>query len=364
MRPPRVANWIPRKGFHFLGCATACFVLALAAHAQNPMGKLVVVERVEIPTLPDFPVFDPIKSDRNGNVYAEFARGPLRGKAIVTEIVNGDAQPVEFKLDSIPDDALDGQRSFAVMTDFSVAASGDLYELIHTGKKTYLVQCSPKGEYEGAVALKTEPALFQGLVSLPGDRFFVTGFTAGEVESQKPVNAIFSGNGELITNIQFAGDVEPPKKGTKSTTQERAEADEVGMGVPDEIAYQIDLGTVLAGQDGNVYVMRSAAPARIFVIGPDGKLARTLVVSSPLAGAFPDTFKVNGDKLAVQFRKKISNQGPDEIIFRVVNATTGARLGDYQAGPETSRWAGYTDDGFVFLGAKDRKTTRVRAIPQ
>jgi hypothetical protein len=71
-----------------------------------------------------------------------------------------------------------------------------------------------------------------------------------------------------------------------------------------------------------------------------------------------------GSKLAVQFTKRVGDNQPDETMFRVLNNTTGEVLGDFEGGAKTSRRAGYNDSGFLFVGAKDGKLTRVRAIPQ
>jgi len=108
--------------------------------------------------------------------------------------------------------------------------------------------------------------------------------------------------------------------------------------------------------------MRSALSPKIFVLSAGGQLLRALNVQNPIEGSSLNTFKVNQGNIAIEFSRPTSSDEPDEIIFRIINSTTGELIGDYLGSAETSRWAGYNNDGLVFLSAKDHKVTRVRAV--
>lgn len=337
---------------------TPGYVLAQTqAHVRPIRGKLAVVETVSLGSFPDQGTLVPIKSDPEGNMYVRFYQ-PDIGKAPIIKIGDDGSELARFTLASIPTQAMEDEkeRDAAFTDDFSVCRSGDLYELVGVAPKTYLVEFSLKGQYEGMTQLETkEPEAFLQLTCLAGDRFFVTGTTLGIPNARRPVNAIFSGSGQLLAEVSLQGDVRAVK-GEKGASQ-----------AENPIAQAVGMGTTLAGDDGMVYLMRAVSPAQVFVIGADGQMVRKLTVQTPIVGGTPETFKLHAGKLAVMFTKavpSVKGNQPDEIVVRVVDATSGAVLGDYEGGVETSRWAGYNDDGFLFLGAKDKKLTRVRAVLQ
>lgn len=343
---------------------TTLFLTGLATlapgfgNAQDIRPKLAVVETTVVPSIADHSTLEPIKSDGEGNLYVRFYQ-PDVGNAPIVKVKRDGSETLTYKLSAIPHDAFaekdEWQRAFA--TDFSVAPSGDLYALVATGSKTYVAEFSSKGEYESLTELRgreipdASSLSLSQLVILSNQKFFVSGImtTKPKRTGKRCFNAIYDGSGNFQTEVFLKGDLQAPMLD---------DSDQQDGGIEGEV----QTGTAISSDDGNLYLMRSAVPPKVFVLSASGQLLHAFSIKPPIDGSTPDTFKVNQGKIAIQFSRPVSSDKPDEIIFRIVNSTSGEVVGDYWGSPETSRWAAYTSDGLVFLSAKDHKLARVRAV--
>lgn len=323
--------------------------------AQDVRPKLAVAETTVIQSMPDHATMLPIKTDRDGNIYVRFYQTDF-GKAAIIKIMRSNSETTKYDLNTIPQDAFAAkdEKQRATISDFSVGPSDDLYGLVNTGAKSYFCQFSSRGEFEGLTELhgaglaSGDYDSFWQLVALPNQRFFVSGSRLRKGGGKEPLNEIFDANGGVVTEVAFKGDVQ-------GSSQSTSNANDGGI---DE---GIQTGTALAGDDGNIYLMRGVSPFKVFVVSGGGQLLRTIAVQAPFERASLDTFKVHEGRLAIQFSRPVKADQPDEIVYRVIDSTTGGLIGDYEGSPETSRWVAYADDGFWYLGAKDGKLTRVRA---
>jgi len=343
-------------------CSTAPLIaltvaLGIPVAGQEVHPRLAVIETTTMPSIPDQSTLIPIKTDSDGNMYVRFYQVDF-GRAAVTKILRN-SETVTYHVSLIPRDAYKDKDEWqnATMPDFAPTPSGALSSLIATGARNYLAEFSAKGEYEGLHELrlgentKADSVSFWQLVVLPNQRFFVSGVMSllSKSGGKRTFNAIFDGNGGLISEVALKGDLAPSVKKDSDQEDNRIDGD-------------VQTGSALAGDDGNIYLMRSVVPAKVFVVSAGGQLLRVVPVALPLDHASVDTFKVHHGTIAVEFSRPTTKDKPDEIIFRIINGTTGELIGDYMGSAETSRWVDYTDDGLIFLGAKDKKLARIRAV--
>jgi hypothetical protein len=326
--------------------------LALSFFQEPEPRKLAVVETVPLTSLNSAPTLVPIRCDDDRNIYFRYYQQEMF-KASVVKVSRDGTKVSTLTLESVPE-----EMRKAETTDFAVDQSGRVFLLAFLPSGYHLLRFSGSNAYEGDTKLDlAQPLLLSQLVALPENRFFVTGTTPpGKEGTEKspttPFNAILDESGKLVKDVQIRSDVRlaAPSNAANGET---------------DLAKSVSLGISLAGDDGNLYIMRSTAPASIFVLSSGGIFLRHFEVASPLEDANAITFKVSNGQLAVEFAKFDEKTGFDRTVFRVVNAGTGEVFADYEATRETgARWACYAPDGFWFLGSSKGKLTRVRALPR
>ena len=104
----------------------------------------------------------------------------------------------------------------------------------------------------------------------------------------------------------------------------------------------VERSVAIAGDDGFVYLMRATSPAIVYVISSAGEVMRKIVVSAPTDGASPDFgIREVKNKLVVKFLRNCSSTltvpplgSCHGTVYSVVDATTGRRIADYEAGDE------------------------------
>ncbi len=110
----------------------------------------------------------------------------------------------------------------------------------------------------------------------------------------------------------------------------------------------LDLAEAEVGSDGNLYVMRFSSPALVYVIGPSGKIIKTIKVSSRLPGVLPSAFHLSGNRLALSFW----NEESQRQTVVVADAQTGRKIASYAdptgLGPSFACYSA-NDGVFTFL---------------
>jgi hypothetical protein len=281
----------------------------------------------------------PVKCDDRGNVYfRSSARGP--GKFDVVKIAPDGSQTAVYTFSGVAD----------IKDDSLVAASagdhGEMYELLRTsGQRVLLLRFSENGQLESRTEIDApEPFSPAQLDVLPNGTLFVSGTLIGEKTGQRagqPVNALYDASGRWLKEIRLKNDSgllkQPLKTSDRTGSQNRA----------------VHFGRTAVGDDGNLYVMRAAGPAVVYVISPGGKVERTLTVQPPGNGGVPFALLAHGGRAAVEFDFPDSPDVSDTRI-RLVDSRSGQAITDYKVTTDLGEAvACYDGSQFTFIGMKD-----------
>jgi len=280
----------------------------------------------------------PFRCASNGAIYGRFPSG---------------GPPLFQVLEFAPDGSQKGSYSYlsdpelkaAFLEDFAVTGNGEVYELAEVWKnRVFVVTFSGDGQIANKSELVTRhPVNLSHIVALPEDRIFVSGSLVGDEHGNnagKPFNAIFDRSGKLLREITLGGDPKP---------KEAKAADRKGDGNP-----AVKWGRTVAGDDGNLYVMRQRSPAVVYVVSQAGSVQRKLTIAAPVEKALPIELEVNGGRLAIEF-SVVDAPDVGDTRIRIVNAQTGQNIADYSVTAELGEaLTCYRADGeFTFLRETD-----------
>ena len=212
-----------------------------------------------------------------------------------------------------PDGSLAGSFSLADTwpglraIDFFVAADGRVYQAARseTDGAVYLVSYLANGSPSSKVRLDAEFFLPYQIAVFPSGEILVSGIHGAE--NRTPFTAVFKANGKLIKEIYEPEDEDARK---------RAEAGEPGFR-PESMESSNDFvvkGDAVTGTDGNVYLLRAASPALIYVISSKGEVTGKLRIESPGSGLWAARLKSAPGLLAISFLQKGTNMGMLQVI--------------------------------------------------
>jgi len=206
--------------------------------------------------------------------------------------------------------------------------------MIHLDGATKVVDnFGPDGKRESSVRLESPPKPFfpsqvavfrSGEMLLAGVQYH-PGYTAS--------TAVYDPTGHLVKQFVLDGDAEIER------------AIEVGDArytrAPREGNEPVSRSVAITGDDGFVYLMRATSPATVYVISPTGDMVRRIVVSAPTdTGLTTFGIRVAKNKLAIKFSRTCDGapgiESCEGVIYTVVDASTGQKLGDYQAGKDVA----------------------------
>ena len=326
----------------------ACGIIPLGA--QN---KLQLTERdiTPISSQHSSPTLDPIKCDTAGDIFVRFAQvQPLA--APIIKITPSGERTAFFSIGS------DLENRGGTISDFSPAEDGGMYALSSSSAGFKILHFSKEGRVASATQLDLQWAVdLNQFVALPDGKFFLSGTTAkttGTKREGDPFNMIVDDQGKLLREVTFPQDSTPQLKNKKDKQADAAE----------ELNAPVAFGKASLGDDGSIYIMRSSSPVLFFVVSPAGELIRKLKVSSPIRNGGAKMFDVRKGRLAIEFRRLATGDGPQEEVYRVVNTGNGQLLFDYLPVPGRGGWACYDGDEFTFLGAENQQEVIVRAAPK
>jgi hypothetical protein len=144
----------------------------------------------------------------------------------------------------------------------------------------------------------------------------------------KASTAIYDAGGRLIKQIVLDGDAEI-EHGIDTRDPMYAGSERGRNG-------EISRSVAITGDDGLVYLMRSTTPAMVYAISAAGEVVHKIAVNAPTETGRPAFgLRVAKNKLAVEFYATCDgplDRGCRGRVYRVVDAATGKKLADYEAG--------------------------------
>ena len=229
----------------------------------------------------------------------------------------------------------------ALVNIFAVRPNGGV-AMLHLDKGTEVVDnFGPDGKRESPVRIERPPEPFfpKQVAVFHSGEMLIAGlqFHAG----YKASTAIYDPTGHLVKQFVLDGDAEIER------------AIEVGDArytrAPREGNEPASRSVAITGDDGLVYLMRATSPATVYVISPAGEVIRKIAVGAPTDTGLPDFWlRVAKNKLAIKFSRSCDSavhlSSCRGTIYTVVDATTGQRLANYEAGDAAGLIACYSPD--------------------
>ncbi len=331
----------------FISAVMLMFVSSKAAGGQNQIVPRIVATDVHEVGNPQRwgTLALPVKCDTDGNLYLHERQ--LRGGSIVVRVSPDASRVTKFDFDSLL-----GAKN-AWVSDFSVDENGEVVGLIES-KETYSVaHVSKDVKLSDQDDLAASPAInLRQTVALHGGSVFVSGTETGKENpknSGKPYNAIYGPDGKLVKRLIFPGDAGAGGETTPDATGNSNSA--------------VSLGSALAGDDGNFYVLRLSSPALVYVVSQSGKFVRKFTVTEPMKGGKAFSFVASRSHLAVVFDSSDSRDASSGRI-RVVDSD-GRLISDYQLSKELGEILGcYVGNTFTFWRSDAGLLQIVEASPQ
>lgn len=348
-------KWLPRALLALaLGWGLGPSVLAQAPPAPpGDIPRMVLKPQDSRELHWDFDSMGPVFCDAEGNMYLRPALVLRADKNPVWKFSPEGRKLVEF---APPTDTDDAGKEFR-MGEFTVSGTGDFYALTYDGNATGMDYFLVSYASDGEVSSKTHLDLPAGFWV---DKFAV--FASGEILISghydrhaaealrgQPRVLLLQNDGAPAGEVKLSGDA---RAKIEETTWSKAGKPVLGT---------LPQNSVTMGQDGNAYLLRGP---EVLVISPQGKLVRTIPVSSPAADFHADTIQLSHGVLSVTFEKPNFGQRRGiEVMFRTFDPSTGVVQAEYVPGPELSNasFCFSAGEGYTFLGGKGQQTTLVRA---
>ena len=261
---------------------------------------------------------NPSKCDADGNLYIrKYASDrPLLGPVVK---IDPDGKRIA-RFDPVAFSQLALDRA----DTFSPAPDGGVYQIAQSGilkPQIYVLHFSSDGSPSSPTRLDADLEVYTFAAFADGT-FLVSGMqrdVQNKNDRGRNFTAVFSADGRELAQLSFA---EVPGAAKPAA---RAEVPKAGQKDAEKAAPSLDLSDAEVGSDGNLYVMRRASPALVYVIAPSGKIMKTIKVDSPLPDAAPTAFHVSLNRLAISFW----NEAGERQSVVVVDAQTGRKIATY-----------------------------------
>lgn len=307
----------------------------------------------------------PVRCDGRGSVYLRIATQPDLFQSPVTKISREGSVQAVFSFTAVP-----GFEK-SQLVDYAVGLRGDLYGLVvkpvGRGVERDILSFSDDGGFR--FATKLEPVFTPShLAVFPTGDFLVYGWkeikdgapVAGKTPPDaapppaatetgrrqpppvEPFVALLDRTGRVLKEIALSGREDSKGAGGSAGAK----------GIPSS---EISLGEVLAGDDGNIYLMmRKGSGPWIYVVSAAGEILRSFDVRPP--GQNYEEMSMGcsaGGKLVFEFERKLDDRRTDwkNAIFSIVDGETGSRELDYEssAGIGGGMACYSPNDGFTVL---------------
>jgi hypothetical protein len=275
------------------------------------------------------------KCDAEGNLYVRklAVDRPLLGPVVKID--------PDGKRTALFDPTAFSQLALDRADAFLPASDGGLYQIAQSGilkPRIYVLHFSSDGSPSSPTLLDADFEVYTFAAFADGN-FLVSGVKRDLQNTNdrgRNFTAVFSADGRELAQLSFEAPQESAKASAKSTN-------DAAKATPG-----LDLAEAEVGSDGNLYVVRFSSPALVYVIGPRGKIMKTIKVSSPLPGALPSAFHLSGNRLALSFW---NNENQRQTVV-VADAQTGRKIASYAdptgLGPSFACYSA-NDGVFTFL---------------
>lgn len=329
-------------------------VLAVAVAAHDVQGQSQIVPRLVATDVHEVPQSQgwgmlalPVKCDSDGSLYLHERQ--VRGGSLLVRVSPDGSRVTKFDFDAVEN------LKNAWVNDFSVNEDGDVFGLVKSAGSYFIAQFSKDGKFSSKEELTPSlPVNLTQIIALHGGSFFASGTDTGEKDAKysgSPFNALYEPGGTLLRRITF-----------------REDSGKKGQAVSADLAggtnLAITLGNALAGDDGNIYVLRLSSPALVYVVSSSGESLRKLQITSPITGGEPISLAVSRGRVAVVFDDPNAADASSGRV-RVVDSQTGKLVSDYRLSKDLGEvLACYVGDTFTFWRTDSGLLQIVQALPQ
>ncbi len=237
---------------------------------------------------------------------------------------------------------------FALLPQGGIAVVDWMYPDIH------VVKFSADGTVESDVKLDfARFAPYQLAVFPTGDLLLsgIEGANRAHPHLYKSFAAIYDKTGHLMKRLTLEGDEEIDR--AIEVGDSRYASHGPGWG-----NLAVAQGMVATGEDGNVYLVRRASPATVYVISSSGEVVRKFVVEPQTSSDMPFEMQLAKGKIAFVFDGWTGGRTSGNEKLAVVDANSGERLEDFEDGTAGAGFFGLScyapDSGaFTFLSMSD-----------
>jgi hypothetical protein len=343
----------------------ALFLFLSEAQAQEvvPRYRLEVSKEIPLGNLPAANLLLPHRCDTKGNIYLRFYTGAM--KAPVLKFTSEGERDAQFSTDSVKD------WEGADIYEYAIGSDGQVYLLVAqlAGERKLefgVLTFDDQGRHRFSLRLNPSFDSVDNLSVLPGGAFLILGSRklkepgpripgtpSGEQKKVRPPVEprllVVNRNGDVTTEVALVNG------NTSGQSGDKAPRLEVPSGA-------VNRASLVAGEDGNVYLLMPEGKPTIWVISPAGEVIRVLDVEPPTEKAVPLRLALApGAGLVLTTAEKEEREGGalypgDKTFFSLLNPQTGERLYDYQSNTRlASSLACYAPTGMAFLGTGEGK---------
>jgi hypothetical protein len=272
--------------------------------AVTPHFRLGITESAKLADMDLSSVFLPVQCDQDGNFYSrndgDFG-SPLQKRNLQGELK---AKFLASSSTDLPHLPLDMQWVGSVWA----TNDGEVYmEVMSSITKHEFLLFGQDGTYKSKITIdigavwhaKTFLVFDSGNLLIMGDKWDKLD------KINVPFTAVFSSSGTLLKTINLEDDEQ-----IANSTRLR----DPKLGIPGQ-SYAVTKGAITTGGDGNVYLMRWLSPALFYVISPGGEVVRRFHVDPGDRDAMPESMRIAGNHIAVEFRNKKTKAR----FFKIVN---------------------------------------------
>ncbi|MBI2679115.1 MAG: hypothetical protein HYX28_10070 [Candidatus Koribacter versatilis] len=315
----------------------------IAQDAGDVPHKLVKTSTVQSSSVASESLLLPIKCDQDGKVYLQFMGDPM-APAEDTKSVTRISRKAEVDAQFALKDASLGDQYTG--RDYAIDSDGQVAMLAETPEGYTVVRFDKDGKFKSKFLLEDRLRPFQLALFKSGQLLIAGTETPSEGAPERgavPFTAIFDESGKMLKEVSLEDD--------KQFTKGALEGD--SRYVPSgnhNTNRAVTLGESVSGEDGNVYVMRWASPAIVYVISPGGAVLRKLTIDPHEEEMRPRSLFLSKGRVAIQFADS------KEPLLIVANAESGKVEGTYSANLELGGGlACYSTEEVTFVGNKDGK---------